>query len=612
MKKLHLCYRRLMNAPNRSLFLMDMVCMAILIIFFLPIFNYAFLFSLRLWGKSYLTYENAASYITYPTTLLLFLLTLSFLSFWMLLRQTALIHNINCSHGSRRPGLAYLLYISFLKVLRLLKPRNIALPIFTFLQALLSGLPLWIVMILTLDLHGLSGKYDVPVIRSIVLFILLLLAFIAFRGLFTLHFCVNEHQSFFQAMEQSKALLRGRQRKTFLILLLYNIALSIVSYFLYYVLFTMVALFVFLFTEKSLVISVFLSVYSEISIPLMLIYHMTALITNTNIISTLFEKFREEDFSDIKSEVASVGRQFLPRSRPIFATRCFIAFVLIVGLANFYLAVRNDAFILQDSLSGIKISSHRGNSYLAPENTLPAIEYAIDADSDYCEIDVRQTKDGVIVLLHDESLLRTAGIDKAIQSLLYEEITDLDVGSWFSLDYIRTSIPTLEEVLIQCKGRIKLNIEVKAKHIDADFPEQLVALIDQYDYVYQCLISSTDYKVLQRIKELNPEIKTGLIIAAAFGDFYNKEMVDFLSIRSRYITRNVVENAHKVGKEVHAWTVNSPKEIERMKSLGVDCIITDNPVKTREVLLQDDRNRTFIELLKQLLKSHSFTGILPY
>lgn len=610
MRKLQLRYRKLMHAPNRTLFMMDFVCMAILILFFLPIFNYAFLFSLKLWGQSYLTYENAISYITYPTTLLLFIITLAFLTHWMLLRHTALIHSINCVHGKRQ-SLVYLLYISFVKVFRLMKPRNVLLPLFTFLQTILAGLPLLVVLILTMDLQGLSGEYDGLLIRIIVLLFLLLLTFIGFRGLFTLHFCVNGQQSFFQALEQSKALLRGRQRKTFLILLLHNIAFSIVSYFLYYVLFSLVALFVFLFTEKSLVISVFLSVYAEISIPLLLVYHMIALITNANIVTALFEKYREKDYGDAKNELASSEEQLLPRRRTIFATKGFIAFVLIAGLINFYMTVRNDAFVLQDSLSGIKISSHRGNSFLAPENTLPAIEYAIDADSDYCEIDIRQTKDGVIVLLHDESLLRTAGLDQTIQSLLYEEIAGLDVGSWFSLDYIRTSIPTLEEVLIQCKGRIKLNIEIKSKNFNDDFAEKLVALINQYDYVNQCLISSTNHNILLKVKELNPELKTGLIIAAAFGDFYNKEMVDFLSIRSRYITRNVVENAHKVGKEVHAWTVNSPKEIERMKSLGVDCIITDNPVKTREILLQDDRNRTFIQLLKQLMKSHSFTGILP-
>jgi glycerophosphoryl diester phosphodiesterase len=248
---------------------------------------------------------------------------------------------------------------------------------------------------------------------------------------------------------------------------------------------------------------------------------------------------------------------------------------------------------------------------VAPENTLPALENAIIAGSDYAEIDIRQTKDGSLVLLHDKSLLRTAGLDENIWTLNLIDLMQLDAGSWFGTEYVKTRIPTLEEALIFCKGRIQLNIEIKADTKGNRVEERLVALIDKYDYEHQCLISSSNYDTLVKIKQLNLDLKTGLVMTSAYGNFYNKEYVDFFSIRSRYINREVVESAHRVGKEVHAWTVNKVKEIDRMKSIGVDCIITDNPTLAREILMQDDTSKTFLELLRRMLGNNSFYSLLP-
>lgn len=138
-------------------------------------------------------------------------------------------------------------------------------------------------------------------------------------------------------------------------------------------------------------------------------------------------------------------------------------------------------------------------------------------------------------------------------------------------------------------------------------------LIKKYEYEYQCVVSSTNYLTLKKVKLLNKDIRTGYILSAVYGNFYNKAYIDFFSIRSNFINLKVVSNIHEVGKEIHAWTVNTSGELERMKSVGVDCIITDRPSTAREVLYRDDTNDSFIELIYRMLGNRSlyrFTQLL--
>jgi glycerophosphoryl diester phosphodiesterase len=351
-------------------------------------------------------------------------------------------------------------------------------------------------------------------------------------------------------------------------------------------------------------ITVFMSVYPRISIALFVIFLMVSYIVNLNLITKLYLEYQEFCFDDpfAGEEDANPEDTKLSRlQKHRISLDAILVFIAVAGLSNAYMTVQSDSFYLKNALSGMRVSSHRGNSHAAPENTLPALENAIIAGSDYAEIDVRQTKDGVLVLLHDSNLKRTAGLNRNIESLDLSELSKLDAGIWFSKDFAMTKIPSLEEAILLCKGRIKLNIEVKADQKGPMFEENLVTLIDQYDFEHQCIISSCDYDTLVKIKQLNANLKTGLILSAAYGNFYNKDDIDFFSIRSNHITRQVVENAHKAGKEIHAWTVNRVSEIERMKSIGVDCIITDNPTLAKKTLFEEDTGMSFFDLLNHLL-----------
>jgi glycerophosphoryl diester phosphodiesterase len=612
MKKIKSRYRELMNCNNRSLFLIAVVFLVIVILFLLPLLNLGIKLALFFTDQSYLTLENLTAFLRNPQSLLLILFICMIIPIFFLTQMTTMIHYCNTEYAHRKFNLLRILFIGILKSFRSLNRLNFVLPISAFLLYLFTNIPLLIGITLHTNMESLQGEDDLYVVKGLIILFILFLGFIAYRVLFVVHFCVNQHQSFHNGVELSKQLLKGRSNRTLRIILLFNLGLTLVFLILYYLILLITALLVYLFADKSIMITEFLSIYPSINIYTTIFFSIIAFITNLNIITSLYTLYFEEDCIEVYpgTQPARYQTNLLPSRKHLRLLNGFLLFVLAVGLINFYITIRNDSYYLTETLSGIQISSHRGNSHVAPENTLPALENAIIARSDYAEIDVRQTQDGVIVLLHDSNLWRTTGINKNIWDITYDELSGFDAGSWFGKEFVETKIPTLEEAMKLCKGRIKLNIEIKSDRHIPELEHKLVALIDKYDFKYQCLIASSDYEALIKIKQLDKEIKTGYILSAFYGDFYSKPSVDYLSIRAKFVTKSVVDHAHKAGKEIHAWTVNSIQELERMKSIGVDCIITNNPTLAREVLYEDDTNKTFVELLNLMLRNRSFFGLV--
>lgn len=191
-------------------------------------------------------------------------------------------------------------------------------------------------------------------------------------------------------------------------------------------------------------------------------------------------------------------------------------------------------------------------------------------------------------------------MNRSIWNVTYEELKTYDAGKKARKIYRNTPIPTFEEALLLCNNNIFLNVEIKITNHEQQLVEEVVRLIEEYDMVDQCIITSTNYGALSRVKQANNSIKTGYILSLAFGHFYNREYADFFSVKSSFITQDMIRLAHSYGKEVHAWTVNGISEIQRMKQLGVDNIITDYPIRAREILYEDSLTTSFLEFFRTL------------
>ena len=251
----------------------------------------------------------------------------------------------------------------------------------------------------------------------------------------------------------------------------------------------------------------------------------------------------------------------------------------------------------------VAVTAHRGGARVAPENTLSAMEAAVESLADYAEIDVQETKDGEIVLLHDTNLKRVTGLNANIWDLTYEEVSRLDAGVKFHKKFRGEQIPTLGEVLDYCRGKIRLNIELKYNGHNGQIVPKVVKIIEEHGFEDSCVVTSMNYRYLEQIKELAPDLVTGYTLSMVYGDLSQMTAADFFSVKYTYLNRSFVRRAHALGKEVCAWTLNYQGDIQRMIDCGVDNLITDDPEMVRRVTLgETGTDPSFGELLEYALR----------
>lgn len=316
----------------------------------------------------------------------------------------------------------------------------------------------------------------------------------------------------------------------------------------------------------------------------------------------IFYISKEKNSIQAIREAGSGKRWFSHRKRRYISA--FLTLFILVGEVGYLVHVSRTYSSISDlSVHTPAVTAHRGGALKTPENTMSAIRYSVESMSDFAEIDVQETKDHVIVLLHDTNLKRVTGLNKNIWELTYQEVSQLDAGVKFNSRFLGEQIPTLEEVIEYAAGKIKLNIEVKANGHNDNIVSKVVQLIQQYNFQENCVVTSMNYKFLQQVKALDSNIRTGYTMTMAYGSVQKMEAADFISVKNTYINKGMVEDAHAFGKEVHTWTVNYPDDIKRMISCGVDNIITDNPGLVHQVYLGDAKSETgFISLIRYTLK----------
>ncbi len=314
---------------------------------------------------------------------------------------------------------------------------------------------------------------------------------------------------------------------------------------------------------------------------------------NTTVLAFLCIKLRTESgrFYDYGGVRREEGRGILRRKKYLRLAGALVLAITSVQTVSFF---RNGTVLLSEALTDVCITAHRGASGDAPENTKASIAQAIGQGADYAEIDVRLTADGVPVLLHDAALFRTTGVLNDVDKVTYEEVSTYDAGIRYSREFAGEKVPCLREVLEEFGGDIGFNIELKTKK-DKDLACSVVRLIEEYGLEDSCFVTAMSYEQLEWVKELNPGVKTGYILSVVYGDVSECEAADFFSVRANYVTEELIEQSHAEGKEVHAWTVNREKELQRMKAVGVDNIITDKPAYAREIVQKNKLADSFAE-----------------
>ncbi|MBC7538540.1 MAG: hypothetical protein H7281_06955 [Bacteriovorax sp.] len=239
------------------------------------------------------------------------------------------------------------------------------------------------------------------------------------------------------------------------------------------------------------------------------------------------------------------------------------------------------------------IIAHRGYSGKYPENTLIAFERAIECHCDMIELDVHLTKDSHLIVAHDHLLGRTVNGRGAIDSLSLSDLQKKDCGSWFKKEFSDQRMSSLKEVLIKINKRVSVNIEIKHETLKSPghykiMAEKVLSLIEELGYRDLIIISSFDEQILRKIRSMDATVRLGIL------DHESEKTLKFNLVRDikafsyhhnhiRLNSKNI-QQMHNEGLKVYPYTANTVKSFEKLSSLNVDGIITNQVEDLREFL----------------------------
>ncbi|TLS52869.1 glycerophosphodiester phosphodiesterase [Paenibacillus antri] len=408
-------------------------------------------------------------------------------------------------------------------------------------------------------------------------------AYLFLRCIFAMHYILIEGQSTARAIRNSFALTRRNMGTLIVHIALLNAILYAAAAMAVYG-----ATFAIERWESPLRFVV-ADWYVPVASLLALLFAMLTVPVNLVVLTRLFYVMRRAAGVPFENRLRLVRSRLL-RHLEFALKRYFRTRTVRYGIALFALVYAAGVLALHQSYAErliyldwhVKVIAHRGDIHAAPENTIASIRAAIESGVDAVEIDVQLSKDGVVVLNHDYTLERAAGVPLGVHELTYPELVALEVrGAWTGMPTER--IATLEEALQEAKGRTKLVIELKP-YGDADALARTTAeLVASAEMVPEVYLQSFDYGVLQTAKSVVPELKTGQILFAAAGDVSSLD-VDFYTISQTMLSERFIERAHRLDREVWVWTVNIERNMREVLKYDVDGVITDFPDKLQRIV----------------------------
>ena len=573
---------------------------------FLPAMNGIWALTLRYSPVNYLTNNNAHEIFTSPSILGGILLIALLVAFWNLYEFSLLMHGLELARRGEKLRLGPLFARSLADIRHALLPKN--WPILFYCAVLI---PFTDVFVTSNYISQLAvPEYIMGVIRAKPLYLALYLAIFAAALLLTIFWSMVlplftlERKSLREAAHESVAYVKERffrltavlVRWNFGVLLKTGLAFAGASLLVY----GAAALVGLRSTRAMLLLSRALYLVEIPFFGFLMDCHVS--VAQCTILKFLYDRHNDQPLEERPD-----GRRYRSGGK-VLLTIMVAGVTLVTGLAAGYLYTLPQDDALLTAVGGVTpiVTFHRGDCTVAPENTIPAFRSAILKGGDRIELDVQMTSDGVVVVTHDSNLKRCTGKNAKVYDLTYAEVEQLDAGSWFSSRFAGTKVPTLEQVLQLCQGRIGLNVEIKPSTSTPTLEAETVRLLREYGFDgSNCVITSQNYETLHKVKQLAPEYPTGYILALGVGNYYDLPDADFFSVETTFITSGMVNAIHLRGKTVSAWTIDRETDASHMLELGVDDLITDKPDMVQDLLAQnqqmDNTLLDFRDLLNALL-----------
>lgn len=436
------------------------------------------------------------------------------------------------------------------------------------------------------------------------------LIIVAFRWIFTVHGMLLDDKKAGEAMKQSVTLIKKNFKDfliRFLIIIIYSAAIMGASYFVCKVLPGIVLKNAGQSLPAGYIIDVIKNGVSDADAPVLgyriagalcillgkYINAFVTLLVASNIMIKLTDRYLVYTGKHLEKCTEVPQKSYVLRKLAFFLVPAGIAAgACLIGIFfNQIPLFRNDSMP--------QIIAHRTGGTMASENSLEGVDESVKRGVYGAETDIQRTKDGAYVINHDSTFNRLTGVDKAAEDMTLSEVKELRIkdttGSGALLE-----VPTMEELLDRCKGRITAFVELKGACVDEKMADDAVAAIRERNMTDEAVLISLKYDVLDYVKKTYPEIKTGVLIFGGMGDI-SKLNCDMILMEEEMATFWQIMQLEAAGKQTGIWTVNKESGMKHFLNSGADFIITDEipmGVEMQEKL----KERTDTELMEDRIE----------
>lgn len=568
-----------------------------------PVLAFALKWTMKSANIGYLSDDNIIDYIGQPLTIAVLIIILFCSAIFSFIELSALAGCFACafkkeritSLGMLRTGLS-----AFVRAFRGMGILDFIVFMFTIAIAqftLSSGIftaPL--MPILQRIFHSVNSA------ATVVVFVLIQLLFIMLiiSSCYSLHYLVLTKMDFHECIRQSRRKIVGKKVKMGLSMLKWTI---IIALFITLLTFGVSFLIVFFVKGLSKPVAAFRTALKVLKFAGQVLLAVSVFFSTPAIMCWLTKKFYDDAEEDEELVLPDRKSGKSGRIKNIIVTGVIAAVGFGVNFSYIKGIYKGNIKLNTAIFKSVQVSAHRGCPKVAPENTLPAFERALTSGADYIELDVQLTKDGELVVFHDDTLDRTTDGKGNLTDYTYPELMRLSAGSWFGKEneFADVKIPKFTEVLDLVGNDVLLNVEIKNHGNITATAEKVVEILEEYDLKKSVYVTSFSYQALKTVKELDPKIKTGLIAHIAPSTVYTQmDYIDAISVNYLFINQSVVNYAHRSGKKVFVWTVDSITPMKKMISLGVDNIITNRPDKAVEIVDSNSISETVLTVLQRI------------
>ena len=507
--------------------------------------------------------------------ILLIILAIVNLFLFVAVDLNALVILCNRLLTGEKPSVLYCIKEGFLSLKRFLNPPGILVVLYVSLLSPIIGFEL--VISLTRGLY--VPKFISSVIWSNPLFSIgavILIAALFLVGvlfIFILHGTLIDGMTLRKSGSNSINLIRKNKKKFFPEMLRFFLVFLAVFAAAFVITAFIIFLSLFLQIPESVLIPITVFSLSLISCVMLMFILMTMPLLTLKLTSL---------YLDFKSEGEWRYEERENRKSPIVIVTAIVLVLLIclttVSVSCFY----NELFPGKVTTGFV---AHRAGGFEAPENTAAGLDVAYKMGSSGGEIDIQRTSDGSYIVLHDNTFSRVAGVDKKPSEMTLEEVKQLRVDG--------EPVPTLEDMLDASHGRLTLYVELKGKTVDKQMADEAVKIIKDRNMTDETVIISLKYDLIDYVESTYPEMNTGFLAFASFGDTAELNC-DYLALEEETATVDTINSIHNNGKKVLVWTVNDDEDIEEFIQSGADELITDNLSGAKEIIEELD-NQTPME-----------------